>query len=170
VCTSNEVTHGYFYAIICKWTVCYHRFVCNHVHNGTRSQRRLQIMRSVFRCSTGTTTSSSWHYPGIARVSSVKILGVTMSSSQSVSQHVTNLCAQTIYMHYALCERTAWMSAPFAHGISVYGMLSASGRSAIYPVSVGKLLEVDRRSMRRKRSPKLLAVDRRFTSKVFGNY
>ena len=38
--------------------------------------------------------------PGTARVSSVKILGVTISSSLSVSQHVTNVvnsCAQTIY-------------------------------------------------------------------------
>ena len=39
-------------------------------------------------------------HPGIGRVSSVKILGVTISSSLSVSQHVTNVvnsCAQTTY-------------------------------------------------------------------------
>jgi len=38
--------------------------------------------------------------PGIACVSFVKILGVTISSSSSVSQHVTNVvnsCAQNIY-------------------------------------------------------------------------
>jgi len=46
--------------------------------------------------------------------SGVIVLGVTISSSLSVSQHVTNVVnsVHKRYMHYALCERTAWMTAP----------------------------------------------------------